>query len=52
MREFSEALPLTHVILLLQDAWLAAEWNASASLVVGGFLVGAAVLTWRFFRWE
>jgi ABC-2 type transport system permease protein len=52
MKGFGEVLPLTHVILLLQDAWLAAEWSAGASLVVAGFLVGAGAVTWRFFRWE
>jgi ABC-2 type transport system permease protein len=52
MEAFSNILPLTHVILLLQDAWLAATWDGGASLVVVGFLVAAAGVTVRFFRWE
>ena len=52
MKELSEVLPLTHVILLLQDAWLAAKWHTSASMVVAAFLVAAMGLTWRYFRWE
>jgi ABC-2 type transport system permease protein len=52
MRGFSNVLPLTHVILLLQDAWLAGEWGGKASLVVAGFLAGAVGVTARFFRWE
>lgn len=52
MKGFSEVLPLTHVILLLQDTWLAAEWDGTASLVVAAFLVVAGAVTLRFFRWE
>ena len=52
MKGFSELLPLTHVILLLQDTWLAAEWDGTASLVVAAFLVVAGAVTLRFFRWE
>lgn len=52
MKGFSELLPLTHVILLLQDTWLAVEWDGTASLVVAAFLVVAGAVTLRFFRWE
>ena len=52
MKGFSELLPLTHVILLLQDTWLAAEWDGTASLMVAAFLVVAGAVTLRFFRWE
>jgi ABC-2 type transport system permease protein len=52
MREFSSILPLTHVTLLLQETWLFGEWEVLSSLVLAGFLVVAAVVTVRFFRWE
>lgn len=52
MQAFSDALPLTHVVLLLQGAWLGQGWDWSAFWVVGGFLALASVLTWRLFRWD
>ena len=44
--------PLRHVILMLQDPWLGFGWNQQASLIVAGIMVGAALLSTRFFRWE
>lgn len=52
MRRASDALPLTHVVLLLQDPWLGFGWDRSASLVVIAFAVGASLVTLRFFRWS
>jgi ABC-2 type transport system permease protein len=52
MRDVSNAMPLTHVSLLLQDTWLFGAWDTGASLALLGFLVVAAVVTVRFFRWE
>jgi ABC-2 type transport system permease protein len=52
MQRLGDVLPLTHAVLLLQDAWLSAEWDGVASLLVAGFLVGATAVTLRFFRWE
>jgi ABC-2 type transport system permease protein len=43
---------IRHVILVLQNPWLGFGWNRTASLVVGGVLVGATALSARFFRWE
>ncbi|MBE0607777.1 MAG: ABC transporter permease [Dehalococcoidia bacterium] len=51
MQTLGNALPLTHVVLLLQDAWLGARWDWSAFLLVSSFLVSASALTWRLFRW-
>ena len=45
-------MPLRHVILMLQDPWLGFGWHVSASLVVVGITVVAALLAARFFRWE
>ncbi len=52
MRTVGNALPLTHVVTLLQDPWLGFGWATSASLVVAGILVGSVALSIRFFRWE
>jgi ABC-2 type transport system permease protein len=48
----SNLLPLTHVILLLQDAWLGFGWDMSAAIVLTGFMLTCAALAERFFRWE
>ncbi|HUV44617.1 MAG TPA: ABC transporter permease [Dehalococcoidales bacterium] len=52
MHWIADATPLRYVILTLQDPWLGFGWNVHASLVVGGFLVAATLLSARFFRWE
>jgi ABC-2 type transport system permease protein len=52
MRQVGNALPLTHVVTLLQDPWLGYGWATNASLIVGGILVGSVALSVRFFRWE
>jgi len=52
MRMLSNVLPLTHVNLLLQDAWLGFGWSWDAALVATGFFVASGVLAARFFRWE
>ncbi|MBI5949954.1 MAG: ABC transporter permease [Chloroflexi bacterium] len=52
MRRFSDLLPLTHLNLLLQDAWLGFGWATTDALITVGFLAGSAVLAVRFFRWE
>jgi ABC-2 type transport system permease protein len=44
--------PLRHVILMLQNPWLGFGWHTSASLIVAGVTVVAALLAARFFRWE
>jgi len=52
MRWIGDVTPLRHVIILLQDPWLGFAWNGTASLIVVGFMVAAAVVSVRFFRWE
>jgi ABC-2 type transport system permease protein len=52
MQNFSEILPLSHVIVSLQDAWLGYGWAWGANAIVAAFLVVALGITlWRF-RWE
>jgi len=52
MQRVGDALPLTHVITLLQDPWLGLGWNVNEMLIVTGILVASALLSLRFFRWE
>jgi ABC-2 type transport system permease protein len=52
METIGGVLPLTHVILVLQDPWLGYGWSTISSVVVAVVFAGAVVLTARFFRWE
>jgi hypothetical protein len=45
MRAVGDATPVRHVTLLLQDAWLGFGWDWTRTLIVAGFLAGAAVVT-------
>jgi ABC-2 type transport system permease protein len=52
MRDAGEALPLTHVVIALQDPWLGFGWNALQLGILAGIVVVAALLSVRLFRWE
>lgn len=50
--DFSQFLPLTHVVNLLQDLWYGSGWNMTALLVLLGLLAVATAVSIRTFRWE
>jgi ABC-2 type transport system permease protein len=50
LRTVGDLTPLKHVVILVQDPWLGFGWNGAQTLVVGGFLVGLAILTLLFVR--
>jgi ABC-2 type transport system permease protein len=50
--EFSQYLPLTHVVNLLQDLWHGGSWNLTALLVLLGMMLAATAVSVRTFRWE
>jgi ABC-2 type transport system permease protein len=52
MQVLGDFLPLTHVILVLQNPWLGHGWHESASIIVLGFTAVAASLAALLFRWE
>ena len=52
LQRVADVMPLTHVVTLLQDSWLGFGWNTTASLIVSGFMVLAALVSVRAFRWE
>lgn len=47
-----DAMPLTHLNILLQDAWLGFGWNWAKFLITLAFSAGATAIAFRFFRWE
>jgi ABC-2 type transport system permease protein len=49
---FSQYLPLTHVVNLLQGLWYGDGWNMTAVLVLAGMMAVATAVSIRFFRWE
>lgn len=52
MRTVADYLPLTHLIIALQDPWLGFGWNGTELLIVTAILGVCALAAWRFFRWE
>jgi len=36
----------------MQDPWLRAQWNWTATAIVVAFTAGATIVATRFFRWE
>ena len=54
LRTINKALPLTHVVSLLQGLWFGEPWSKHMTevWVLGGLLVVGAILSARTFRWE
>jgi ABC-2 type transport system permease protein len=52
MQDVARALPLTHVVNLIDDAWTGAGWNVPALGVLAVVLVIGAGVSFRVFRWE
>jgi ABC-2 type transport system permease protein len=52
MQQVALALPLTHVVIALQDPWIGRGWNLVELGIVAAIAVVAAGLASRSFRWE
>ena len=52
VQKFSEFLPLTHVVKLLEELWLKGTWNLTSLAVVIGLLVIGIIVSRQTFRWE
>lgn len=52
VQKFSEFLPLTHVVKLLEELWLIGTWNLTSLAVVIGLLVVCIIVSRQTFRWE
>jgi ABC-2 type transport system permease protein len=52
LRDFSELLPLTHLVIAIQDPWYGFGWSYTDLAVLAGFAIAAAVPAIWFFRWD
>lgn len=52
VQRVAEFLPLTHVVMLLEDLWLSGTWNLTSLAVVVGMLLLSLFVSSRTFRWE
>jgi ABC-2 type transport system permease protein len=54
MKSISKALPMTHVVNLLQGLWFGNPWSKHVTevIVLAGLLVVGAVISAKAFRWE
>lgn len=52
MQRIAEVLPLTHLVVLMQDPWFGLGWNLNELGIAFAMLSGSLLLSWRFFRWE
>jgi ABC-2 type transport system permease protein len=52
VRSVGEAIPLTHVILTIQDPWFGFGWNGTHLAIVTAVTIAAAVPAIVLFRWD
>ena len=52
MQWIGQAMPLTHVVILLQDVWNGLGWNWIEFLIVAGVMLLASLISLCVFRWE
>ena len=52
VQQVAELLPLTHVVILIEDLWLQGTWNVTSLSVVAAVLVLGLVVSRFTFRWE
>jgi ABC-2 type transport system permease protein len=52
VRQISELMPLTHVVKLMEDLWIADRLNLVSLGVVLALLIGGVLLARVTFRWE
>lgn len=50
--QIAELLPLTHVVILLEDLWTIGTWNITSLIVVVAVLAVGLVISRFTFRWE
>lgn len=52
VQRVAEFLPLTHVVILLEDLWFENSWNLLSVGVVVGLFVICLIVTRQTFRWD
>lgn len=52
VQQISQLLPLTHVVILIEDLWLHGTWNLTSLAVVMATFVLGLMVSRHTFRWE
>jgi ABC-2 type transport system permease protein len=52
VQQIAGLLPLTHVVILVEDLWLKGTWNLTSAAVVALVLILGLVISRFTFRWE
>ena len=52
LRDLSELIPLTHLVIAIQDPWFGFGWSWIDLAILAGFAVAAAAPAIWFFRWD
>ena len=52
MQAFSQWLPMTHVVTLMQAAWFNSAWSMASVWILLANLVVGGVISVKIFRWE
>ena len=50
LRDFGELLPLTHIVIAIQDAWFGFGWATTDLAIIAAITIAAILAIW-FFRW-
>lgn len=52
VKQVSDLLPMTQIVLLVQDLWFGQDWNVTALVFLGALMVVGAIIAVKTFRWE
>ena len=52
VKQVSDVLPMTQIVLLVQDLWFGQNWNVTALIFLGVLMVVGAIVAVKTFRWE
>ena len=52
VQQIAELLPLTHVVILIEDLWMKGAWNVTSLAVVTAVLILGLLVSRFTFRWE
>lgn len=52
LRDFSELLPLTRLVVAIQDPWYGFGWNFTNLVILAAYAIAAAIPAIWFFRWD
>jgi ABC-2 type transport system permease protein len=52
LRDFGELLPLTHIVIAIQDAWFGFGWAMTDLAIIAAITIAAAIPAIWLFRWD